>query len=257
MTHSALNRTATLVYGVTCYAVFFASFLYLVGFLANAGVPKSIDSGSGLAWPAAVAINLGLLAVFALQHSAMARPAFKRAWTRIVPRSAERSTYVLFTVAALVLLVAGWQPLPHVLFRIEDEAARAAIYGVFGLGVGLVLYSTCLIDHFDLFGLRQVVLHFRGRPYEEKSFVTPSLYRHIRHPLYVGWFVAFWATPDMTVGHLLFAAVNTAYVLVAIVYEERDLGNALGEEYLEYRERTPKFVPRIPERVREQAPQAS
>lgn len=249
MAHPSFNRTATLVYGVICYAAFFATFLYVIAFLANVDLVKSIDSGPVTSWPFALAVNGILLALFGLQHSVMARPGFKRAWTRFVPQAAERSTYVLFSVIALVALVWGWQPLPQVIFQVHSEVARVAVYGVFGLGVALVLYSTFLIDHFDLFGLRQVVLHFRGRPYAEKSFVTPSLYKHIRHPLYVGWFVTFWATPDLTVGHLLFAAANTAYVLVAIVFEERDLGAVLGEDYRAYRERTPRFIPSVPARV--------
>jgi protein-S-isoprenylcysteine O-methyltransferase Ste14 len=213
MSHSIWSRSAILAYGVACYAAFFATFLYLVGFLAGFGVPRSIDSGGGAGGIAA-----------------------------------ERSTHVLFTVFALAVLFWAWQPLPQVVFSAESELARTVLYGVFGLGVGLVLYSTFLIDHFDLFGLRQVVLHFRGRPYAHKSFVTPSLYKHIRHPLYVGWFVTLWATPDLTVGHLLFAGVVTGYVLVAIVFEERDLEGFLGQEYRVYRERTPKFIPRLPAR---------
>jgi protein-S-isoprenylcysteine O-methyltransferase Ste14 len=240
-----VNRFTALMYGIVCYAIFFGTFLYAVGFLANSGVPKSIDSGAETGWLAATAVNLLLLAVFALQHSVMARPAFKRWWTRVVPPPVERSTYVLASSAALIVLFLAWQPLPASVFRVEGEIARGIVTGTFLAGVGLVLYATFLIDHFDLFGLRQVVLYFRGRPYSEKRFTTPSLYKHIRHPLYVGWFVTFWATPDMTVGHLLFAAVSTAYILVAIVLEERDLSDALGADYRAYREATPKFVPRL------------
>jgi protein-S-isoprenylcysteine O-methyltransferase Ste14 len=240
-----MKRFATLLYGIVCYAIFFGTFLYAGGFLANFAVPKSIDSGVAGSAALAVVVNLALLGVFGLQHSVMARIGFKRWWIRFVPRPAERSTYVLASSLAMVLLFALWQPLPGVVFRVESEMGRAIAYGVFVLGLGTVLYATFLIDHFDLFGLRQVVLHFRGRPYTHKKFVTPSLYKHIRHPLYVGWFITFWATPDMTVGHLLMAGVCTAYILVAIVFEERDLSTLLGAEYRAYRQRTPMFVPRF------------
>jgi protein-S-isoprenylcysteine O-methyltransferase Ste14 len=245
MEDSGMNRLAALVYGFVCYAIFFATFLYAAGFLANRVVPKSIDSGEPGSALVAVAVDLGLLSLFAVQHSVMARIGFKRWWTRFVPQPVERATYVLASSLAFIALFAFWQPLPTPVFRIEHETLRALMAGLFGLGIGTVLYSTFLIDHFDLFGLRQVVLYFRGRPYTHKKFVTPALYRHIRHPLYVGWFITFWATPDMTVGHLLLAGVTSAYILVAIVFEERDLGTLLGAEYRAYRERTPMFVPRL------------
>jgi protein-S-isoprenylcysteine O-methyltransferase Ste14 len=239
-----MQRFAALLYGIVSYAIFFGTFLYAVGFLGNGVVPKTIDSGVAANPLVAVAINLGLLTVFALQHSVMARIGFKRWWTRFVPQEVERSTYVLASSLAFIALFAFWQPLPAPVFTVENEVLRAVVTGVFFLGVGTVLYATFLIDHFDLFGLRQVVLYFRGRPYTDKHFVTPSLYKHIRHPLYVGWFLTFWATPDMTVGHLLMASITTAYILVAIVFEERDLDELLGDEYRAYRERTPKFFPR-------------
>jgi protein-S-isoprenylcysteine O-methyltransferase Ste14 len=240
-----MKRLATLTYGIVCYAVFFATFLYAVGFLANFAVPKSIDSGAAGPVPLAIAVNLGLLTVFAIQHSVMARIGFKRIWTRVVPKAAERSTYVLASSAAMALLFWGWQPIGGSLFSIESEVGRTIVSGIFLAGVSLVLYSTFLIDHFDLFGLRQVFLYFRGRPYAEKRFTTPSLYKHIRHPLYVGWFITFWATPDMTWGHLLMAGVTTAYILVAIVLEERDLLRLLGDDYRLWRGVTPKFVPSL------------
>jgi len=254
-----MKRSAILIYGATSYAIFFATFLYAIGFVGNLVVPKSVDSGTPGGWPEAVAINAALLTIFALQHSVMARPFFKRWITRYIPGPAERSTYVLASSVAFILLFWAWRPMPEMVFSIADETARAIITAVFLGGVSLVLYSTFLIDHFDLFGLRQVVLHFRGRAYSEKSFVTPSLYKHIRHPLYVGWFVTFWATPEMSVGHLLLAIATTAYILVAIVFEERDLSHILGPDYRSYRARTPKFVPRIrgrreqPETVRSTA----
>jgi protein-S-isoprenylcysteine O-methyltransferase Ste14 len=240
-----MNRIVALVYGSACYAVFLGVFLYAAGFMANFAVPKSIDSGvpGDAAW--AVLANVALLSVFALQHSVMARIGFKRWWTRVVPQPIERATYVLASCAAMVLIFWGWQPLPQSVFTIESEVGRTLANGLFGLGVAIILYSTFLIDHFDLFGLRQVVFYFRRRTYTEKKFVTPALYKHIRHPLYVGWFVFFWATPDMTLGHLLMAGVTTAYILVAIVFEERDLSTLLGSEYRAYRARTPMFVPRL------------
>lgn len=241
-----MKRYAALVYGAICYAVFFGTFLYAIGFLANFGVPKTIDSpATGIAGStlAAVLINVALLSVFALQHSVMARIGFKRWWTRFVPKPVERSTYVVASSAAMILLFWGWQPMPEMIFSVQSEIGRAAVQALYLLGVSTVLYATCLIDHFDLFGMRQVVLYFRGMPYTEKRFTTPSLYKHIRHPLYVGWFMVFWATPDMTVGHFLMSSVVTGYILVAIVFEERDLGTLLGGEYRSYRDRTPMFLP--------------
>jgi protein-S-isoprenylcysteine O-methyltransferase Ste14 len=238
-----MKRFAVLVYGVVSYAIFFATFLYAAGFLANVAVPKSIDSGETGPVFVAVAVNLALLTVFALQHSVMARIGFKKWWTQFVPQPAERSTYVLASSIAMALLFWGWQPIGGSVFTIENETGRMVMTGLYLAGLSLVLYSTFLIDHFDLFGLRHVWLYFRGIEYKEKNFVTPALYKHIRHPLYVGWFVTFWATPDMTVGHFLMAAVTTGYILVAIVYEERDLLTLLGDDYLNWRATTPKFVP--------------
>jgi protein-S-isoprenylcysteine O-methyltransferase Ste14 len=239
-----MKRVTALGYGTVCYLIFFGTFLYAIGFLANFGVPKTIDSGETSSLWVAIAVNLALLSVFALQHTIMARIGFKKWWTRFVPEPVERSTYVLLSSAAMILLFWGWQPMTGVVFQITGETGRAVAYALFGIGVATVLYATCLIDHFDLFGLRQVVLYFRGRDYSQKHFVTPALYKHIRHPLYVGWFITFWSTPDMTVGHFLMAAVTTAYILVAIVFEERDLGQLLGEDYQQYRESTPMFIPR-------------
>ena len=233
-----------LIYGIVCYVAFFATFLYAIGFIGDFVVPKTIDSGTPGPAAQAVLVNMALLAVFALQHSVMARQGFKRAWTRIVPQPVERATYVLASSAALWLLFAFWQPIPAVVWQVHGFAA-AALQALFFLGVLTVLYATFLIDHFDLFGLRQVVLYFRGTPYTEKRFATPSLYRHIRHPLYVGWFMTFWFTPVMSAGHLLFAAVASAYILVAIIFEERDLLALLGDDYRRWRERTPMFVPRV------------
>ncbi len=238
-------RIAALTYGAVCYALFFATFLYLIAFVADLAVPRTIDSGAGTGVGRAFGIDTLLLALFGLQHSVMARPSFKRWWTRFVPGAVERSTYVLASSLALVALMAFWQPIDARVWHVEAEVGRAILHATFFLGVGTVLYSTFLIDHFDLFGLRQVVLAFRRRAYTEKRFVTPSLYRFVRHPLYIGWIVMFWAAPTMSAGHFLFALVMTAYILVAIPMEERDLADALGEPYRRWRERTPAFVPRV------------
>lgn len=240
-----VRRIGALAYGAICYAIFFVTFLYLIGFVANLVVPKSIDSGTAGPIGAALVINTALLILFGLQHSVMARPGFKAWVTRVVPRSIERSTYVLASSAAFVVLFWLWQPIPIEIVSIEGELSRAAALGLSMAGYGLVLYSTFLIDHFDLFGLRQVFLRAMGRGYTEKRFATPTLYKYLRHPIYVGWITAFWATPTFTVGHLLFAAVMTAYILIAVPLEERDLAAQLGEPYRAWRAKTPAFVPRF------------
>jgi protein-S-isoprenylcysteine O-methyltransferase Ste14 len=239
-----MRRAAVLAYGVACYAVFFASFLYLVGFVGNLVVPKSIDSGTAGPLGRALFVDTLLLLLFGIQHSVMARPGFKARLTRFVPKPIERSTYVLASSLALIALCVFWQPIPQPVWATEGVAATLLTAGLLA-GVALVLVSTFLIDHFDLFGVRQVVLYFRGRSYEEKRFTTPLLYKWIRHPLYVGWLMTFWITPVMTGGHFLFALVMTAYILIAIPLEERDLLRALGEPYRRWRERTPMFVPRV------------
>jgi protein-S-isoprenylcysteine O-methyltransferase Ste14 len=237
-----MGRTIALLYGVTCYAVFFVTFLYAAGFVGNLVVPKSLDSAPGGPLASALLVDLGLLALFAVQHSVMARPAFKRWWTSIVPQPVERSTYVLASSVALILLFWLWRPLGGVVWSVEHPAGRAVLHAGFAFGWALVLVSTFLINHFDLFGLRQVWLHFRGREYRPLPFETPGPYRLVRHPLYVGWLFAFWATPTMTVTHLLFAVVTTAYILGAIRLEERDLVQ-LHPEYEDYRRRVPMLVP--------------
>lgn len=237
-----MKRSLILLYGVACYAVFFATFLYAIGFIGNLWVPKAMDSARSTSVGAAVLIDLGLLALFALQHSVMARPAFKRAWTKVIPESAERSTYTLLSSLALILLFWAWRPIGGVVWNMENEAARTALYALYAFGWALLLYTTFLLNHFDLFGLRQVWLQFRGRPYTPLPFKTPALYRWVRHPLYVGWLTIFWAAPTMTVTHLLFALMTTAYILIAIQLEERDLVAALPE-YADYRKRVPMLVP--------------
>jgi protein-S-isoprenylcysteine O-methyltransferase Ste14 len=237
-----MNRLLIFVYGVVCYAVFFATFLYAIGFIGNLWVPKSIDSARDVPVMTALLTNLGLLALFAVQHSVMARPAFKRWWTRIVPASAERSTYTLLSSLALIVLFAYWQPMGGVVWTVTSPIWQAVLYGAFAFGWGLLLLSTFLINHFDLFGLRQVWLQLFGKPYQPVPFRMPALYRYVRHPLYVGWLFTFWATPTMTVAHLVFALVTSAYILVAIQFEERDL-IAEHPEYEGYRRRVPMLVP--------------
>jgi methanethiol S-methyltransferase len=239
---SLFSRSAIFAYGVASYLVFFVTFLYAAGFIGDFLVPKSIDSPAAIPFWQALLVNLGLLALFAIQHSVMARPAFKRWWTRIVPEPAERSTYVLFSSVALILLFVLWQPMGGTVWHVGNPIGRAVLYALFAFGWLLVLFATFLINHFDLFGLRQVWLHLRGREYTPLQFRTPGLYRHIRHPLYVGWFFAFWATPTMTVAHLVFALGTTAYILLAIRWEERDLVSFLPE-YAEYRNRVPMLIP--------------
>lgn len=240
-----MKRHLILLYGVASYAVFFATFLYMIGFLGNLWVPKSIDSAASVPLGQALLIDFLLLLGFALQHSVMARPAFKRVATRIIPESAERSTYVLASSLALAAVFWLWQPLGGVVWDLEATWARCTLWSVFLSGWALILFSSFLINHFDLFGLRQVWLQWRRLPYTELPFRTPSLYRVVRHPLYVGWLLAFWATPTMTVAHLVFALLCTTYILAAIPLEERDLLDALPE-YAAYREAVPMLLPRGP-----------
>ncbi|HXZ85133.1 MAG TPA: isoprenylcysteine carboxylmethyltransferase family protein [Myxococcota bacterium] len=241
-----VRRIGALAYGVICYAIFFVTFLYFVGFVGNFLVPKSIDSGPVEPLGFALAVDAALLALFGVQHSVMARPGWKRWFTRLVPRSIERSSYVLASSAAVIVLCWQWRPIPTPLFELHNDVAVGALTALSLLGYALVLEATLLIDHFDLFGLRQVYLRALGRPFvEKKEFMTPQLYKYIRHPLYVGWFVALWATPVFSVGHLLLASALTSYILIAIPFEERDLAEQLGEPYLAWRERTPPFVPRF------------
>jgi len=238
-----LKRFAVFVYGVACYGVFLATFLYSVGFIGNLVVPKTMDSPARTPFLYALGIDVLLLGIFAVQHSVMARPWFKRIWTRIVPEPAERSTYVLLSSLALIALFVYWQPLGGTVWNIENETARWFMYQLFGLGFGVVLIATFLINHFDLFGLRQVWLYLTGKPYTVLTFSTPLFYKYVRHPLYLGWMMAFWFTPTMTSAHLLFAVMTTAYMMAAIRWEEHDLTVLFGEKYARYRESVPMLVP--------------
>lgn len=239
-----MKRIAFFIYGTACYAVGMASLVYLAGFVGNVGVPKAIDSPAQGSLVTALLVNVGLIAVFALQHTGMARPTFKRWWTQFVPRPIERSTYVLFSALAFFLLFWQWRPTGGIVWNVEHPAGRMALYGLYAFGWLTVLVTTFLINHFDLFGLRQVWLYLRNRQPAPLQFVTPGPYQYVRHPLYVGWLTVAWATPTMTVAHLVLAAGLTAYILVAIRFEERNLAE-FHPEYVEYRRRVPMLIPRL------------
>jgi protein-S-isoprenylcysteine O-methyltransferase Ste14 len=238
-------RAAALAYGLAAYALFFATVFYAIGFVANLGVPKGIDGGVAASMPVALAVNLSLLGLFALQHSIMARPAFKRWWTRFVPHSVERSTYVVLACAALVLLFVFWIPMPAPVWTVTAEPAATILLGLSLAGWTLVFASTFLISHTELFGLKQVMMNWRGRGLPDPTFRTPLFYRVVRHPLYLGFLIAFWSTPAMTLGHLLFAAATTAYILIAIQLEEHDLVGLFGDRYRDYRRRVGMLLPRL------------
>ena len=240
-----MSRIGIFIYGLACYAVFLVVFLYAVGFIGGFWTPTMLDGVPTLPLGTAVAIDLGLLALFAVQHSVMARPAFKRRWTRIVPEAAERSTYVLASSLALVAMFILWQPIGGVVWSVPAGAARMSILGLYAFGWLLLFYTTFLIDHFDLFGLAQVWRNLTRRDYQPPQFHTPTLYRLVRHPLYIGWLTIIWAAPVMTSAHLLFAIMTTAYILIGIQLEERDLVDAFGEDYVAYRRRTPMLIPRL------------
>jgi methanethiol S-methyltransferase len=241
-----MRRTLFLGYGTLAYAVFLVTILYTMGFVGNWVVPKSIDTGRAVPLGEAISVNALLLGLFAVQHTIMARPAFKAWWKKLVPEPIERSTFVLCAGSLLLLLFWQWRPMTGVVWQADAAAVRWGLTALAVLGWGIVFASTFLIDHFDLFGMRQVVLAFLGRPYVPRPFVERGLYRCVRHPLMAGFLLAFWSAPTMTQGHLLFCLLTTAYVFVGITLEERDLLRALGEEYRRYRARTPMILPLPP-----------
>jgi len=238
-----IRRIAIFAFGGMSYLIFLATFLYALGFVGGFLVPTTLDGPARMPFGPALAIDLGLLTLFAVQHSVMARPAFKRMWTRVVPQPLERPIYVLASSLCLIAMFAAWQPLGGVVWNLESTLGRAIAYALFAFGWGLVLATTFLINHFDLFGLRQVWFALRDKPYTRLRFVEPGPYKLVPHPLYVGWFFAFWSTPTMTAAHLVFAIMTTAYILVAIQLEERDLVAEHGASYESYRRRVPMLVP--------------
>jgi protein-S-isoprenylcysteine O-methyltransferase Ste14 len=240
-----VKRWLFFVYGVAAHLMFFAIFAYMAGFVGDLLVPTTIDSPAEGSVAAAVMIDLALLALFAAQHSIMARPAFKRIWTRIVPTEIERSTYVLLSCVVTAILMWQWRGIDAVVWDARLPAFRAALWGLFVVGWFMVPAVSLMINHFDLFGSRQVWLYLRGRKQEALPFRVPMLYKRMRHPLYVGWAIAFWAAPTMTAGHLLFAAALTGYMALAAIVEERDLVAYFGRQYEDYRRRVPKFIPRL------------
>ncbi|WP_315838078.1 methanethiol S-methyltransferase [Bradyrhizobium prioriisuperbiae] len=244
---STAGRLLGLAYGAVAYVIFLVTFLCAIGFVSGFAVPKTVDTVRDTAPPPmhALVVNLVLLAIFAIQHSGMARRGFKHVLTKVVSPVIERSTYVLFSSLALILLFSFWQPLPETVWRIDNAKAAAAVYSVAAFGWLIVLYSTFLISHFELFGLKQVTLHALGRVIPDIDFKTPGLYRVVRHPIYLGFLIAFWAAPVMTFGHLLFAAATTAYIFIGIALEERDLVAIFGDQYRQYRARVAMLLPKI------------
>lgn len=238
-----MKRSLVLMYGLISYLLFFGTFLYAFGFVGNLFVPKSIDGAPQVPLLTAIVVNAGLLLVFALQHSIMARPAFKKWWTKIIPEPAERSTYVLLSSLCLLLMVWQWQPMGGFVWIVENPVGKTILTALFITGWLIVLLSTFMINHFDLFGLRQVWFYFTGRKYEPLRFRIPFFYKYVRHPLYLGWLISFWATPVMSAAHLLFAVLTTGYIFTAIWFEERDLVTHFGNKYSEYKKKVPMIFP--------------
>lgn len=238
-----MGRMLALLYGAVCYLIFLVTFLYAIGFVGNLLVPKSIDSGAAGSFGQALLIDLLLLSIFAVQHSVMARPAFKRWWTQFVPQAVERSTYVLLSSLALLLLCWQWQPMNGVVWDVKNIAAQSVLWALFWLGWAIVLTGSFLINHFDLFGLRQVYLYMKGQEYSHLTFRTPFLYQLVRHPIMLGFIIAFWATPYMSAAHLFFSVVTTVYILIALQFEEHDLVSYHGVAYEEYRRGVSMILP--------------
>ena len=241
---SRMSKMMSFIYGSAAYTLFLGCFVYAAGFLGNFVVPKSIDSGQVAPLTETLIVNTLLLSLFAIQHSGMARKGFKKAWTKVVPEQIERSTYVLFSSLALFLLYWQWRPMPQVVWSIENSFGQGVMWSLFGAGWMIVLLSTMMIHHFDLFGMRQVYMHAKGVPYKDLGFRTPGFYRCMRHPIQVGFLIAFWATPLMTVGHLVFAVITAAYIVIAVtMFEEPDLVREFGERYRNYMRQVPGFIP--------------
>jgi protein-S-isoprenylcysteine O-methyltransferase Ste14 len=251
-----MSRLLIFLYGVIVYAIMFPLFLYLFAFASGWWVPKTVDTGAAGPWWQALLIDTVLVALFGIQHAIMARPAFKKWWTTIIPAPMERSTFVLIATLLLTLIYWQWQPIPFVLWDVQEPVARLLLHIQSAIGAALVLGSSFLIDHFDLFGLRQVWLHLLGKPYTQKPFVERSVYKVVRHPLMLGFLIAFWSAPTMTVGHALFAGLFTLYIVIGVSMEERDLVGVHGGSYLDYRQRTRKFIP-LPRRRKPESPASS
>jgi protein-S-isoprenylcysteine O-methyltransferase Ste14 len=238
-----MGRILAFLYGLVSYLIFFGTFLYAIGFVGNVFAPKSIDSGVPGSFTPSLVVDAVLLGLFAIQHSVMARPGFKKRWTQIVPQPIERSTYVLIASLVLALLFWQWRPILNVVWSVENSIGSLVLQVLFWVGWGTVLLSTFLIGHFDLFGLRQVYLYWVGKAYPESGFKTPGLYKIVRHPIMLGFIIAFWATPRMTVGHLVFAVATTVYILIAVQIEEHDLTNLYGDTYMEYKREVAMLIP--------------
>ena len=238
-----MKKILSLFYGLICYLVFFGTMLYAIGFVGNVVVSKSIDGRPNSPLWEAILINAGLLLLFALQHSIMARPGFKRWWTTIIPHHLERSTYVLLASGCFILMMWQWQPIGGVIWSTDNATVKNVLFVVCLIGWSLVILSTFLINHFDMFGLRQVWVYATGKPYTQLPFRTPLFYKHVRHPLSLGFLIAFWSTPEMTIAHFLFAVLTTGYILIATQLEERDLNSTFGEKYRNYKKSVPMILP--------------